>query len=351
MRKAYSIIMAAIIAFFFTIAPAPYAQASAVGKIDYVALGDSLATGQTPYKTIGKGFTDMISEELAEAGVLSSFTKEHAASGETSVGLLEKLKREGVQKSIQEAELVTIISGANDILQAVDFTSDIDQEAIMALLHSISVNLTVAVKGVKAINPDAEIYLYGYYFPFPYMEEGLTRAQLIQALEYFNYSIKTVAELEGIHFVEVSSAFNPNSLACLPNPQDIHPNEEGYQVLADQFFLNYEIPSIIDFPNPDGEWGKVIHKLEPSVSDKMWTVELNKEVNSDSVSVAIYVVKDRTELIEVETEVSEDKKHIFVKAPQQGYEAGTYQLMITGHLKDTADNPIKTTVLMEFTVQ
>ena len=60
------------------------AQSADQQKIDYLALGDSLAAGQTPYKEFGKGYADYLAQQLNKVGVLASFNKQFAQSGYTS---------------------------------------------------------------------------------------------------------------------------------------------------------------------------------------------------------------------------------------------------------------------------
>ena len=161
----------------------PTAMAAEPAKIDYVALGDSLASGHTPYgQKVGRGFTDIISETLAKKDLLASFTKEYATTGETSVGLLETLKRPEVQKSLKNAELVTIISGANDFIDEmynpVDESINTDLTKATTVLNTVAGNLTAAIQQVKTANPDAAIYVFGYYFPLPHLENNKSKQQL-----------------------------------------------------------------------------------------------------------------------------------------------------------------------------
>ncbi|MEK5147317.1 GDSL-type esterase/lipase family protein [Psychrobacillus sp. FSL K6-4615] len=334
----------------------PFASAENV-KIDYVALGDSLATGHTPYGVkVGRGFTDMISESIAKEGMLGSFTKAYAGSGETSVGLLETLKRADVQQSLKEAELITIISGANDFIDEMYDPSnghiDADVAKATTLLNTVAGNLSTAIKQVKLLNPGADIYMYGYFFPLPHLTDEATKFQLQLAFTMMNSKMKAIAESEGIHFVEVASLFDLNGKNYLEKPEDIHPNEAGYQVMADQFFQNYTIPVNGPFPSASGEWGNKIQKAESVVPDKKWIITLNKEVRSTSVQKAIYVVKDGVSLVRVGVEISKDNpKQIIITAPKQGYKSGSYQLMITNDLQDKSGKSLKTNILLNFQIK
>ncbi|WP_313894613.1 GDSL-type esterase/lipase family protein [Psychrobacillus sp.] len=354
MNKIYTLLLVAI----FTLSSvwAPIASAENV-KIDYVALGDSLATGHTPHGVkVGRGYTDMISEAIAKQGMLGSFTKAYATSGETSVGLLETLKRAEVQQSLKEAELITIISGANDFIDELYDPSnghiDADVAKATTLLNTVAGNLTAAIQQVKSLSPDADIYLHGYFFPIPSLDDEATKMQLQIAFNLMNAKLRAVAEGEGIHFVEVASVFDLNGAIYLENPKDIHPNEAGYQVMADQFFQNYSIHVNAPFPNISSNWDNKINKAESVAPNKKWTITLNKDVHPTSVKKAVYVVKDGTSLVQVGVEISKDNpKQIIITAPKQGYKSGAYQLMVTNDLQDKSGKSLKTNVLMNFQVQ
>lgn len=263
MKRILSFVLIAILTISSVWTPATYAKS---GKIDYVALGDSLAAGHTPYgEKIGRGFTDIISEELAKKDMLASFNKDFAMTGETSVGLLETLKRAEVQQAIKDAELVTIISGANDFIDEmynpVDESVNADLAKATALLNKVAGNLTAAIQQVKALNSEADIYLFGYYFPLPHIADDGVKQQMKLAFNFVNSRMTEIAKSEGVHFVEIASTFDVNGATFLENPKDIHPNEAGYQVLADQFFQHYTMPGQVQIEIPKVMWGKTELKL------------------------------------------------------------------------------------------
>lgn len=354
MRKIWACILVVTFTFFSNYSPSVYAENT---KIDYVALGDSLASGHTPYGVaVSRGFTDIISEVLAKEKVLGSFTKEFAASGQTSAGLVETVNRTDVQKSLKQAELVTIISGANDFIDEfynpVNGSIQIDLPKATALLETVSGNLTTAIKQIKTLSPDADVYLYGYYFPLPHIQDVALKQKVQLAFSIANDQLATLAKREGVHFVEVAQMFDKNGTVYLENPTDIHPNTGGYQVLADQFFANYSIPVNKSLPSITDKWGQIIERAEPVASNKNWTINLNKAVNPKSIENGIFVVKDGAVLIPVSTKVSsKDPKQILISAPKQGYKPGSYELMITKDLTDSLGGPLKTTVLLKFQVK
>ncbi|MGG3449167.1 S-layer homology domain-containing protein [Domibacillus aminovorans] len=243
MKKIFSVFLASLlfIAAFLT----PSAGA-ATAKEDYVALGDSIAAGQTPNKTIGTGYTDMIKAGLSEQDALGSYTKEYATSGDVSGTLVEKLKRADVKAAVQQAELVTISIGANDLLNLVK-SGNLNLGTASATLDQIKTNLASSIRTIQSLNPNAKVYVFGYYFPYPHMEEGEQKSNYQLAFSVFNGGLKTTTESTGAVFVEVDSYFKPE---YLPNKADVHPDEAGYKVFADQFFKVWKNSTI---PDPEQE--------------------------------------------------------------------------------------------------
>ena len=59
-------------------------------KLIYIPLGDSIAEGMTPYKTIDYGYTDYVKDYLKDNDKLSFYTKKYTKSGYT----ISDLKRD-----------------------------------------------------------------------------------------------------------------------------------------------------------------------------------------------------------------------------------------------------------------
>lgn len=230
MKKYISVLSAGVLSMGIFLVPPVGAAAE---EIDYVAFGDSIAAGQTPYQVrVGTSYTDLIAAELKEDGVLASFTKEFAVSGETSAQFLAKLSQPNVQQAVQQAELITISTGANDLLQLA-LSGSTDPMKLLEAVAKVDQNVTAGIKQIKSLNPLVDVYVTGYYFPFPRMEEGEQKDNLKKFFTLFNAQLKATAQKQQVSFVDASDKF---SAEYLPNPSDIHPNVAGYQLIADQFF-------------------------------------------------------------------------------------------------------------------
>ena len=151
--------------------------------------------------------------------------------------------------------------GANDLLQQIiDPTTgsikvDVDQQKLIAALTGVGENLVNILTQIKTLNPNADVYLMGYYNPFPYASVE-TKAQLTILLNQLNQTIENAGKPFNVTFVPTANSFAVNGTALLPNPQDIHPNEAGYLTLANQFWKTINVKNNTVFNDKIPDWAK-----------------------------------------------------------------------------------------------
>ena len=131
--------------------PSAFAQTES-----YVAIGDSLAAGQTPFQQIDVGYSDLIAMRLQAMDQLKFYTKELAFPGFTTANVLERIKTEEARDLLANATLVTVSAGANDLLSLVrlnptagtltfsqlqaDYALNIVRKNMEAILNELGVN-------------------------------------------------------------------------------------------------------------------------------------------------------------------------------------------------------------------
>ena len=219
-------------------------------KINYIALGDSLAAGQTPYFQWDKGFTGYISEHFEEFGVLASYTNDFAlpayTTGQVLADIVENKEINGItlQETLKNANLVSVTAGANDLLREVKIdkangTITYDPLKVMSTVAKIQSNLTSIVDEIKTYNPEAAIYLTGYYNAFPYLPT-VQQEQIKEVLKGLNGIIQQVAVENGATFVSMDGIFDERTRFYLPNLNDIHPSLSGYEKMSEQFINVYD---------------------------------------------------------------------------------------------------------------
>ncbi|MFJ6210934.1 S-layer homology domain-containing protein [Lysinibacillus sp. NPDC092081] len=224
-----------------------------VVQADYVALGDSLAHGMNEVGMIGLGYTDFIAQTLQQDGFITSYNKGFAYSGYTTKDVLEDIQNNvekpvvgfGYQSekvklrtSIKEAEIITLTAGANDLIPILkeSQTTGISAAAMLKASQEAIKNIAAILEEIKKVNPNAQIYVMGYYNSFPYYSENLQK-QFIMLLKVMNATIKTTVEKAGAVFVPTYDIVAKDVPSYLPNPENIHLSEAGYLAVANDGFL------------------------------------------------------------------------------------------------------------------
>lgn len=222
---------------------APTVQATE-RDINYTALGDSLAEGMNEQGKIGKGYADFIAAFLQQEGTLNAFTKEFAHSGYTSSQVLADLVQDvtGTKQSITttlgQSQMVTLSVGANDLFETlrhlqVDMSKGIPNEAlpqVMQTIQQMTINIKAIVQEIERINPDAQIYVMGYYNPFPYVES--IKPQIEPMIEQMDVVVQQALQGTSAVFVPVNEQIASNYPNYLPNPENVHLSEAGYELVA-----------------------------------------------------------------------------------------------------------------------
>ena len=226
MKKIYLLLLAS---FLYT--------STVSAKEVYVALGDSLAAGQTPYAQIDAGYTDFIAMQLMHSGQLQSFTKQLAFPGYTVEDVLERVQTEEAQQLLKNATLITISAGANNLLPLVSHnpqkgTISFSQLTANFALNKARKDYMKLLQLINQIAPDADVYVMGYYFPYVSVHKEQL-AGVTEQLDLLNDILANVASEYDAEFINVS--FGNQTGHYLPNIADVHPNMEGYMVMANAF--------------------------------------------------------------------------------------------------------------------
>ena len=208
----------------------------------YVALGDSLAFGIQNDGTIGKSYADYISADLDEENVQHDFTKQFAIPGAATGDVLDQLKNDPkVKLAVSKADLLTITVGANDFLNVLkSHPEDLqDPVKVQELMKNAITNYSQILGMIRQANPHVQIYIMGYYNSF-YALPAEQQQPLKSLLLALNQSIELLANQPGVWYVPTLDAFEGHYSEYLPNPQNVHPNQDGYKTIASQFFMKIE---------------------------------------------------------------------------------------------------------------
>ncbi|MDQ0243489.1 lysophospholipase L1-like esterase [Bacillus fengqiuensis] len=250
-----------LLAFILVLGGLSPASASTKEGIHYVALGDSLTAGQTPYRQWDKGYADFVADYLDKKGQLGAFTKEFAVSGYTSSDLLHDIetnkmgKSSTIQEAITKADMITIHVGANDFLREANFDYEngkvtIDSTKVPMLINQVTENVNAILQHISVMNPYAKVYVLGYYYPFPHLENTDQERVLRMMNALINNALMLTSGENGTVYISFENLFDTYPAAYLPNAQDIHPSLDGYAFMASEFLRQSNISAVFnDVPN------------------------------------------------------------------------------------------------------
>ncbi|MDQ0826221.1 lysophospholipase L1-like esterase [Arthrobacter sp. B2I5] len=221
--------------------------------LDYVALGDSYASGHgaVPYTDLNCFVSQKGYPAIADKLRVVQLTANAACSGWTMDQVLANLP----VAALQEAEIVTLTVGANDLnsteLLFACLPAPSSPECLAARTRvatmltdgSFAMELTTLVTTIHMLAPDAKITLTGY--PFPLDPSHPLAAEVNSLAGGLNAVIAGVAQFTNaqfgdVQYVDVTGAFaghgvgsvdpwinfNPDNLQ---DPANFHPTAEGYR--------------------------------------------------------------------------------------------------------------------------
>lgn len=216
-------------------------------KVNYVALGDSIAAGQNSYGQLGYGYTDYFKDYLDSKNMLNSYHN-FSINGCRTEDLIDEINNnktlkiknttQNIKQSLRESDIVTISIGANDFIRnldskKMDFTN-IDK--YLKKIDSTIINIDEVLKTVRKY-AKKNIIVIGYYNPYPSL--FLKNGRNIDILfEYLDRKYNEVCNNHNADYISIYEIFKNNS-DYLPNPLDIHPNQYGYKAISDLLIKKY----------------------------------------------------------------------------------------------------------------
>ena len=208
-------------------------------KKNYIALGDSITEGMNPYGEINYSYSDYVKEELNHKKLLRYYSKEYAKSGYTTIDVINSIKNNNtLKKDLRESNLVTISIGANDFLHRINKNS-LDVNELIKLkskLEDIFPNVDECLNEIRKYAKE-DIIIVGYYNPIPFLFNTSSK-DLDQLFAYIDLQYQVIAKKYNCKYISLYQLFKKNP-DYLPNPSDIHPNQQGYQAIAKQVLATY----------------------------------------------------------------------------------------------------------------
>ncbi len=207
----------------------------------YLALGDSITYGYDATDELNR-YPTVLTSMLRQMQKTSLYV--HAKPGWTSEKLLQSLPQIP-QAILEEAGLITLMIGGNDLLRAMPWFLDDASKAMQRLSGTFRSRVLSIVHQVKK-NSDAVLILCTVYNPFPKAEIAK------EAVSWMNSLLQDIAKAEHCLLVPVHQAYDGQEerlvqgyktgelrdFRFVKNP--IHPNDDGHKKIASVLLFHYK---------------------------------------------------------------------------------------------------------------
>lgn len=227
--------------------------------VSYAALGDSLTEGVGDATGQG-GFVPLFAKEIENSTGGSVSSQNFGKAGDTSTQIYNRMmKSKKITDGLKKADIITITIGGNDVLKVirdnVSKLSSMTEKDFTKPEQLYQARVKKLLDKIREDNPKAQIYVLGIYNPFYLNFPELTVMQNV--IDSWNTATAGVVSQEkNTYFipindllykgsgdkqaVESGSTSDAVSNNLLYTEDHFHPNNVGYQLMADAVFASYK---------------------------------------------------------------------------------------------------------------
>jgi len=200
-----------------------------------VSIGDSLTQGVGD-ETESGGYVGILNHTF-EDNQMNISIENFGKRGNRTDQLLKRLENEEISSAIQDADIVLITIGANDIMKVVrSHYTNLHIEPFQEEKIRYVERLTAIFHKINELNPDTQIFLIGFYNPFERYFGDIEQLDMI--LDDWNQASEAVTEeFENVYYVPTEDLFSNSTINLLAD-DNFHPNTSGYKLMA-QRVLEY----------------------------------------------------------------------------------------------------------------
>ncbi|MCI8330566.1 MAG: hypothetical protein HFE04_00520 [Bacilli bacterium] len=210
---------------------------------NYLAIGDDLAKGHTPFDTYNDSYTDYLYTYLKNKDKKMTINKEFISEDLRIKDLLENIKNPSVYEqknlpqAIQNADIITISIGSEELFAKLRSNNwKTTNEKLYNYVDEMINDLEKLIKEIQKIKK-TETYIIGYYNPIVYTSENETKLKSLY--NYIDIKLKNLENTKNIYYVEIANEFQ-NKTYYLPNKEHAFPSLEGYNYIANKIIKKIE---------------------------------------------------------------------------------------------------------------
>jgi lysophospholipase L1-like esterase len=197
--------------------------------IKIVSIGDSLTQGVGD-ETENGGYVGILDHTFDDQN-LNITIENFGIKGNRSEQLLKRLEKKEIETSIKDANIVLITIGANDIMHVVKNNwTNLHMDPFEEERVKYVERLTTIFNKIIELNPEAEIYLIGFYNPFEQYFDEIEQLGMI--MDNWNEAgLMVTEEFENVYYIPIYDLFRSPDENLLAEDH-FHPNTKGYKLIA-----------------------------------------------------------------------------------------------------------------------
>ncbi len=214
-----------------------------------VALGDSLTRGIGDSR--GLGYVGRLKQYLQETVDEQVSVSNLAVSGAETADLLEQLEKKGVQYMLEQADIIVMTIGGNDLNPGWDQLDQVDFAHYGENIGGLRGNAVKILEKIRAINQHAPIYWIGLYSPFEKIS-GLEESSSV--VTEWNATLQKVLleQDDRAYLIPMFDLFQHRTDELLYSDY-FHPNSDGYEAITARLIQRLSVDGFGS--NDDGKGG------------------------------------------------------------------------------------------------
>ncbi|WP_181347640.1 GDSL-type esterase/lipase family protein [Thalassobacillus sp. CUG 92003] len=203
--------------------------------LDIVAIGDSLTQGVGD-STDNEGYVGVLEDSLNSNGNTPEEIniENYGKRGNRTDQLIERVKQEEMTRSIEQADLVLVTIGANDVIKVLKSNFEgLNYQDFVTAQEGYRERMDELVNLIRERNPNAPVYLIGLYNPFEAYFTNIPELGQITS-DYNRITKEVISDQNGVNFIPIKDIFNNQNTDLLWKEDNFHPNEKGYKLIAER---------------------------------------------------------------------------------------------------------------------
>jgi lysophospholipase L1-like esterase len=197
-------------------------------------LGDSIAKGTGDENS--KGFAGYLPDYFKNSTAKDILVENAGIDGLESIGLLEQLQSQKLDKTLADSDFILISIGGNDVRRILSLNDLAKEDQFKVRLDSYLANIKQTMKSLRKANPNSIVIFLGLYNPY----EKANSVEDIRLLNTWNYDTQQLVEQDGKGIFIPTSDLLKFNLGRYISKDGLHPNSAGYQAISNRISKSVE---------------------------------------------------------------------------------------------------------------